>query len=95
LVARSFICSFCIAHSIFISMLRFCFGLIQPLAFSLFMCECGHKLDESSTHLTRCPFGGQWITTHDTIRNVMYALAQKSGHITWKQWYTLMSRVSL
>jgi hypothetical protein len=67
LVARPFIRSLCITHFTFTSMLRFCLGFIQPSASNLFMCECEHKLDTSSTHLTRCPFVGQWITTHDTI----------------------------
>ncbi len=44
--------------SIFISTLHFHLGLIQPLTFHLFMCEHGHGLDASGTHLTRCPFGG-------------------------------------
>jgi len=62
-------------------MLRFYFGLIQPLAFSVFMCECEHKLDTFGTHLVHCPFGGQRISTHDAIQNVMYALTQNSGHV--------------
>jgi len=44
--------------SIFISTLHFHLGLIQPLTFNLFMCEHGHGLDASGTHLIRCPFGG-------------------------------------
>ncbi len=75
LVVRLYIRSFRITHSIFTSTLRFCLGLIQPLAFSLFMCECEHRLDTFDTHLIHCLFGSQHITTHDTIRNVMYALA--------------------
>jgi len=67
LVAKPFICSFCIAHFTFTSTLCFCFGLIQPSTFNLFTCECGHMLDAFSTHLIHCPFGGQWIATHDTI----------------------------
>jgi hypothetical protein len=58
LVVRPSIHLFRIAHSTFISTLRFCFGLIQPLASNLFMCECGHKLDTSGMHLTRCLLGG-------------------------------------
>jgi hypothetical protein len=58
LVVRSSIRSFHIAHSSFTSMLRFCFGLIQPSTFSLFTCECEHGLDAFGTHLARCPFGG-------------------------------------
>jgi hypothetical protein len=42
LVVKPFIYSFCIAHSTFTSMMCFYFGLIQPLTFSFFMCECGH-----------------------------------------------------
>jgi hypothetical protein len=75
LVARLFICSFHIAHSIFTSTLHFRLGLIQPSAFNFFTCECGHVLDTSSTHLTHCPFGGYWIATHDAIWDVMYAFA--------------------
>ncbi len=49
LVARSFICSFCIAQSTFLSTLCFPFGLIQ-LSTSIFLiCECERKL----THLVR------------------------------------------
>ncbi len=65
LIARPSICSFHIAHFTFTLALCFCFGLIQPLAFSLFPCECGHGLSVSSMHLAQCPFGGQWIATHD------------------------------
>jgi len=47
-------------------------------------------------HLTRCPFEGQQITTHDTIKNIMYALVQKSGHFVWRgRAYALMLGVSL
>jgi hypothetical protein len=95
LVAKPYICLFRIAHSIFTSMLRFHLSLIQPLAFSLLTCltcECRHELDAFNTHLTHCPFGSQQITTHDAIRNVMYALVRKNGHIVWKEWwYTLTS----
>jgi hypothetical protein len=58
LVARPSIYLFHMGHSIFISMLCFCLSLIQPLAFSLFMCECGHRLDAFGTHIARYPFGG-------------------------------------
>jgi hypothetical protein len=86
LIAKSFICSFCIAHFIFTLTLCFHLGLIQPLTFNLLMCECKHRLDTSSMHLTM----------HDIIRNVTYVLAWGNGHIVWREWwYTLMSRVSL
>ncbi len=51
LVVRPSIRLFCIAHFIFISVLHFYFGLIQPLTFSFLTCECGHKLDTFGTHL--------------------------------------------
>jgi hypothetical protein len=96
LVVRPCICSFRIAHSTFTSMLRFHFGLIQPSTSSFFTCECGHMLDPSNTHLVHCPFGGQWIATHDPIWNVMYAFTWKNEHIVWKErWYALTSNVSL
>jgi hypothetical protein len=41
------------------------------------MCECGHGLDAFGTHLVRWLFGGQWITTHDAIQDVMYASFEK------------------
>ncbi len=74
LVARPSIHSLRITHFTFTLMLRFHFGLIQPLIFSFFMCECGHGLDAFGTHLVHYSFGGQRIATHDAIRNVMYAL---------------------
>jgi hypothetical protein len=43
----------------------------QPSAFNIFTCKCGHKLDESSTHLICCLFGCQQITTHDAIWDAM------------------------
>jgi len=67
LVVRPSIRLICITHSIFTSTLRFCFSLIQPLASSLFTCECGHGLDAFGTHLACYPFGSQWIATHDAI----------------------------
>ncbi len=56
LVVRPFMCLFCIGHYVFISVLCFRLHSIQPSTFSLFMCECGHKLNASNTHLDRCPF---------------------------------------
>ncbi len=85
LVANPFIHLFHIAHSTFTSTLYFRLDLIQPLTFSFLTCEYGHELDAFGTHLVHCPFGGQWIATHDTIQNVMYAFAQKSGHVVWKK----------
>jgi hypothetical protein len=85
---KSSISLFRITHFIFNSALCFRLDLVQPSTFSLLKCECGHKLDTFGTHLTRCLFKGQWITTHDAIQNVMYALTQE-------QWYTFISRISL
>jgi hypothetical protein len=85
LVVRSSIRSFHIAHSLFISTMHFHLGVIQPLAFSFFTCECGHGSDTFGTHLVRCPFGSQRIATHDTIQDVMYALVWKSWHAIWKK----------
>jgi len=96
LIVKPSICSFHIAHSIFTSSLHFHFSLIQPSTYNLLMCECGHGLDASSTHLTRCLFGGQWITIDDAIIDIMYAFNRKNGHNVWKKlWYALTSRVSL
>jgi hypothetical protein len=96
LVVRPSIYSFCITHYIFILALHFQFNLIHPLAFNLLKCECGHELDAFGPHLARCPFGGQHITTHDTIRNITYAFVCKSGRAVWKKrWYAFMSKVSL
>jgi len=64
--------SFHIAHFTFTPTLRFCLDFIQPSASSLFTCECGHGLNASNTHLTSCVFRGQWITTHDAIKIIMY-----------------------
>jgi hypothetical protein len=84
LVVKPSICLFRITHIIFTSTLHFHRQVIQPSTFSLFTCECGHRLDASYTHLTHCPFGSQWIATHDTIQNVMYALFQENGQVVWK-----------
>jgi hypothetical protein len=67
LVARLSIRSFHITHFIFTLVLHFHLGLIQPLTFSLFMCECEHELDAFGTHLVYCLLGGQRIATHDAI----------------------------
>jgi hypothetical protein len=84
LVVRPSIRSFHITHSTFISILHFCFDLIQPSASNFLMCECGHELDTFGTHLVHCMFEGQQIATYDAIRDIMYALAQESGHVVWK-----------
>jgi len=53
-------------------------------------------LNASGMHLAHCLFGGQWITTYDAIKNIMYALVQKNGRDLWReQSYTFTSRVSL
>jgi hypothetical protein len=36
--------------------------------------------------LARCLFRGQWIVTHDAIRDVMYAFVRESEHIVWREW---------
>jgi hypothetical protein len=96
LIAKPYICSFCITHSIFTSSLCFHLSLIQPSTYTLIMCECEHGLDASSMHLTRCLFGGQWITTHDAIINIMYVLIRKNGHNVWrKRWSAFTSKASL
>jgi hypothetical protein len=77
-------------------MLHFCLNLIQPLTFSLFTCECGHRLYAFGTHLVCYSFEGQQIITHDTIQNVMYVVILDNGHVVWKEWwYTFTSRISL
>jgi hypothetical protein len=58
LVPKPFIFSFCIKHFTFTLALCFRFNLIQPLAFNIFTCECGHGLDTFSTLLIHCLFGG-------------------------------------
>jgi len=90
LIIKLSICSFHIAHSTFTLTLCCCFNLIQPATSNFFMCECAHKFNTSSMHL-RCPFRGQRIATHDTIRDFIYIIAWKSGHDVWKEWwYTFM-----
>jgi len=96
LITRSSTYSFCITHFIFTSTLHFCFNLIQPLTFSLLTCECGRGLNTSNTHLTHCSFEVQWITTHGTIRDIMYTFTWKNGHDIWKEWwYAFTSWTSL
>jgi hypothetical protein len=64
---------FCITHFIFTLALRFYLDLIQPSTSNFFTCECEHGLDAFGIQLTHCPFGGQWIATHGTIQDVIYA----------------------
>jgi hypothetical protein len=81
---------------VFTATLCFCLNLIQPSTSNLLTCECGYGLDTFDTHLTCCLFRGQRIATHDIIKDVMYALAQKNGYNVWKEWwYALMSGASL
>jgi len=65
-------------------MLHFHLNLSQPLAFNLLTCECGHGLNTYGTHLSHL-FRGQWVATHDAIRDVMYAFAQENGHNVWRE----------
>jgi hypothetical protein len=77
-------------------MLGFHFGLIQPFAFNLLTCECGHGLETFGTRLPCCPFGGQRIATHNAIQDIMYAFVRKNGHVVWKKWwYAFTLRISL
>jgi hypothetical protein len=87
---------FHIAHFTFTSTLHFHFGLIQLSTFCFLKCECGHELEKFGTHLFHCPFERQWIATHDTIQDVMYAFIQENGHDVWReQWCALMLGISL
>jgi hypothetical protein len=56
LIVRPSINSLCITHYIFTLALCFHLSLIQPSASGLLICECGHRLDASGTHLAHCPF---------------------------------------
>jgi len=62
----------------------FLFQFDSPLAFSFLTCEYGHMFDAYGKDIANCLFGGQQIATHDTIWDVMYAFAWKSGHAVWK-----------
>jgi hypothetical protein len=43
-----------------------------------------------------CLFGGQWIATHNAIKDIMYALVRESEHVVWReQWCTFTLGVSL
>jgi len=96
LISKPSIHLFHITHFTFTSSLCFHLDLIQPSTSNLLMCEHGHVFDTFGTHLTHCLFGNQWIATHDVIRNIMYTIARKNGHIVWKKWwYALTSSVSL
>jgi hypothetical protein len=60
------------------------------------MCECGHELNTFGTHLTHYTFGSQQITTHDAIKDIMYVVVRRNGHVEWiEQWYIHTLRVSL
>jgi hypothetical protein len=96
LVVRPSICLFPITHFTFTLALCLRLGLIRPSTSSLFTCECGHGLDAFNTHLIHCSFGGQQISTHDAIWDIMYAFSWNNGHNVWKeQLYTLTWKVSL
>ncbi|KAG6556889.1 hypothetical protein Mapa_001469 [Marchantia paleacea] len=72
--------------------MRFRLGLVHPSTSSLLTCECGITLDAAGVHMTRCPFGGQRIATHDAIRDVVFAMAREGGYLTWRErWYALQS----
>jgi hypothetical protein len=79
LVVMPFICLFRITYFIFILVFRFHFGLVQPSTSNIFMCECGHRLDESGMHLVHCPFGGQRIVTHDAFETSCMPLLERMG----------------
>lgn len=96
LVVRPSIYLFHIAHSIFILAMQFCFGLIQLSTSNFITWECGYRLDAFNMHLACCPFGNQWIITHDAIRDIMYALTWKNEHVVCgERWYALTLGVSL
>jgi hypothetical protein len=93
LVIKPSIHSFHITHFIFTLVLHFHLYVIQPSTSNLLMCENEHGLNTSSTHLARCPFGGQRIATHDTIQDVIYVFFRESRHVVWRErWYALMSK---
>ncbi len=57
---------------------------------------CTDRLDTFGTHIVHCPFGGQWIVTHDVIQDIMYVFPWKNEHDVWRKWwYAFTSRVSL
>jgi hypothetical protein len=53
-------------------------GLPHPTIAHLSRCQCGHTIDDLSTHLFQCPCGNERTSAHQTLRNIVVTIALES-----------------
>jgi hypothetical protein len=50
------------------------FGLPHPTIAHLSLCQCGHTIDDLSTHLLQCPYGNECIRTLDKFWGIVVVI---------------------
>jgi hypothetical protein len=62
----------------FLATFRAFFGLPHPTVAHLSQCQCDHTIDNLDTHLLRCPYKNECITTHDTFQDIIITIILES-----------------
>jgi hypothetical protein len=69
----------------FLTTLNTCFGLSHPIVIYFLRHQCGHTIDDLSTHLFQCLCENEHITTHNTLWNTIVIVVLENGaHVQWK-----------
>ncbi len=81
-----------LAH--FLTTLRTDLSLPHPSVAHLSQCQCGHTIDDLSTHLLQCPCGSECIAAHDTLRDIVIAIAlENKTHVQTKVFYLFLHHI--
>jgi hypothetical protein len=77
--SSSYTPAFCSFSTHFLTTLHTCFSLPHPMVAHLSQCKCGHTIDDLRTHLLRCPYRNEHITTHNTLQDIITTIVLESG----------------
>jgi hypothetical protein len=79
LLARPTIPSFHLLSAHFLTTLHTHLGLLHPIVVHISRCHYGHTIDDLGTHFFWCPWRSEHIVTHNTLQDIVTAIALESG----------------
>ncbi len=60
------------------------FGLPHPTMANFSWCQCGHSINDLSTHLFRCTYENEHTTAHDTFLGYCHSYYFREWNTCWK-----------
>jgi hypothetical protein len=81
---------FYLPSNVFSFVLHTKLGLSHSLAFGAIHCICGQPLDPTGTHLLCFSHGGEWIASHDAIRDAFASIVRDARfRVSYEQTHVL------